>query len=103
MDCSTRLDDSSGICFRENVYNTLRTYALHQSEACYSSDTLVVPVDHTTVPIVGINFLMYACSVANFGSEGLMSTGVLVVRIMLKANQRLLVLNKRFNATLHWP
>lgn len=57
-DCSTRLDDSSGICFRENVYNTLRTYALHQSEAFHSSDTLVVPVDHTTVPIVGINLLM---------------------------------------------
>ena len=62
MDCSSRGDDftdSNGICFRENVYNTLRTHVLHLSEACYSSDILVVPVDHTTVPFFGIIFLMY--------------------------------------------
>ncbi len=59
MDCSSRVDDytdPNGICFRENVYNTLRTHALHPSEACYSSDVLVVSVDHTIVPVFGIKF-----------------------------------------------
>ncbi len=58
MDCSSRVDDSNGICFRENMYNTLGTDALQPSEACYSSDILVVPVDHTAVPIFAISLLM---------------------------------------------
>ncbi len=40
------------------MYNTLGTDALQPSEACYSSDILVVPVDHTAVPIFAISLLM---------------------------------------------
>ena len=57
MDCKSRVHDSDGICFRENVCYTFRTHGLHLSKACYSSDILVVSVDQSTTSGCGVHIL----------------------------------------------
>ncbi len=39
---------SHGTCLRQDVYNALCAHGLRPSEACYSSDTLVVSVDYSS-------------------------------------------------------
>ena len=44
--------DFHSILLKKNVYDTMCAHGLHALEACYSSDALVLSVDHTTVQYV---------------------------------------------------
>ena len=39
---------SLGTCLRQDVYSALCAHWLRPSEACYSSDTLIVSMDHSS-------------------------------------------------------